>query len=435
MSKVAMCTVLASLAVPSAFAQNVENPFIRGRFEAVTERTQPEFDPEPLRAGAFFINSSLGLGAQHNDNIYATDTATTSDTILTLNPRLEANSGWSNHALSFGVDVNHNEYSDQSEESSTQANAFASGRLDVTREFWLTGRVDGGSFTEQRYAPSSAASFAEPISYDRFGTEIGATLRRDRIQLEATAGNTSSDFDNVALVPDPLNPAAPTTASMDFRDVSEKYFRSRASYAVSPDVALFIQGRAAEFDYDLATDPSGRNLDAMRLDAQVGASFELQSPFRGDVAVGYISENKYDPAIANTDGLSVDGNVQWFPTQLTTITLNARRTLYDPGLPGISTAVLSTYGVRADHEFRRNMIVFGDVNVGSSEYQGTIFGAAAPIDRDDSTLAIGGGLGYKVNKRVRLDGAYTFRSQESSGADRDRDFDQNIVSLTLRVFP
>ncbi len=439
MNKVAVCTFFAVLAAPAAIAQDNGNPFLRGRYIAVPERPQPEFDPVPVRAGAFQLDSSLGVGAEYNDNIYAQDINPTEDTILTFNPRVDARSTWSTHALGAGVNVDHREYSEESGESVTDTTAYINGRLDVTRNANLGGRIFGGRLSEQRYAPSAANNAAEPARYDRIGFEGTGSIRRDRIQLEAMVASIEDDYDSVALIPDPANPGGPTSFNLDFRDVTETYFNTRASYAVSPDMAFFVQGRVTELDYDQPVDSAGLNRDASRVNGQVGASFELAAPFRGDIAVGYITENKYDSALENTDGLSMNANLLWFPTQLTTLTFSGVRTIYDPGLSGSSSAVLTNLGVRADHELRRNLLAFGTLNTSTTDYKGGVPGATpgslVPIDREDDVFSAGAGLGFKLNRNARINATYTFRTQDSSGADSDRDFDQNIFSVELRIYP
>src|SRR5690606_16740439 len=103
--KIVLCTVFASIATPVALAQSVDNPFNRGRYIAVTERAQPQFDPEPVRAGAFDVWASLGLSAEFNDNVFASTTNEESDTIFRIQPNVEARSNWSSHELNAGVSL------------------------------------------------------------------------------------------------------------------------------------------------------------------------------------------------------------------------------------------------------------------------------------------------------------------------------------------
>ena len=67
-----LTTALVALTAAPSFAQDSENPFLRGRYTAVTERDQPEFDPEPMRVSTFDVLASLGVSAAYNDNIFAT---------------------------------------------------------------------------------------------------------------------------------------------------------------------------------------------------------------------------------------------------------------------------------------------------------------------------------------------------------------------------
>jgi hypothetical protein len=57
------------------------------------------------------------------------------------------------------------------------------------------------------------------------------------------------------------------------------------------------------------------------------------------------------------------------------------------------------------------------------------------IDRVDEFTDIGLGVAYKMNKRARLEAGYRFHTQDSSGANADRDIDQNVFSIGIRIFP
>jgi hypothetical protein len=409
--KVALCTVFAGLAAPVALAQSTDNPFERGRYTAVTERPQPDFDPEPVRAGTFDVWASLGLSAEFNDNVFAQDINEESDTILRVQPAVEARSNWSSHELNAGVAIDHRGYQENDSETVTDYNAFVGGRLDVQRSFHLNGRLSAAHVTEQRYEPSGAAA-GEPAQYDAVAAQAVAVFQRDRYQLEGQVGTTTNDFNT---------PFA-------FRDATENHVFGRASLAVSPDVALFVQGRNTEIDYDLdATLADPRSRDGTRTNVQAGASFELQAPFRGELAVGSVNDDKDDPTRPDTDGLSVNAQVLWFPTQLSTFTFRAFRSVFDPGLQNSASATSTTFGARVDHELRRNIIWYADINTGKYEF--------SDIDREDEFTDFGFGVSYKLNKRAHLTGGYRFHTRDSSGGAADRDLDQNVFSIGIRLFP
>lgn len=405
-----LTTALAGLVAPVALAQSADNPFQRGRYTPVAERPQPEYNPEPVRAGAFQIWSRLGVAAEYNDNIFAEQNNQDDDTIIRVRPELDVRSNWSSHELNTGVSITHNEYVSNSGETTTDYNAYVGGRLDVQRAFNLRGRLDAAHITEPRYEPGSATS-PNPVEYDRMGARVGAAYRSDRLQLEGDLGQTEDDFEGT---------------NNNFRDSTESYVFGRASYAVSPDVAVFVQARSADLDYDPPT-PGNPNRDGTRSSVQVGVNFQLEAPFAGEISIGQEQDEKDDPTQPDTDGLNFTGRLQWFPTELSTVTFRGVRGIIDPGIQDVTSAVNTIWGARIDHELTRNIIVFGDIGMGKYEFKG--------YDREDEYFdgAVGGA--YKLNKNMRVDVSYRMRSVDSSGAFADRDLDQNVLSAGLTIFP
>lgn len=408
--KIVLCTVFAGIATPVALAQSVDNPFNRGRYVAVTERAQPQFDPEPVRAGAFDVWASLGLSAEFNDNVFATTTNEESDTIFRVQPNVEARSTWSSHELNAGVSLDHREYQENDSETVTDYNGYIGGRIDVQRSFRLNGQVNAAHITEQRYEPSGNVG-GEPAQYDRIGAEAGAVFQRDRYQVEGSVGTVERDFNS----------------QFNFRDANETYLAGRASYAFSPDVAFFVQARKTDIDYDQPGTLLDPSRDGERTNIQAGLNFEVAAPFRGEIAIGSVNDDKDDPTRPDTDGLSINGNLMWFPTQLSTFTFRAFRSVIDPGLPNSASATNTTFGVRVDHELRRNIIGYADIGVGTYEF--------SDIDREDEFATFGIGVAYKMNKRARLEAGFRRHTQDSSGLNADRDPDQNVFSIGIRIFP
>lgn len=401
-----LTTAIAATVAPVAAAQ--DNPFARGRYVDVTERSQPEFDPQPVRAGGFDVSSSVGVAAEYNDNILATPANEISDTILRATPRILARSTWSVHELEAGAEVTHREYIDNGDESSTDYNLFVNGRIDVTRDFQFRLGADTAHITEERYA---AASFGtnEAAQFDRSSVYAQALYRNDRIQLEGTVGASDEQFDQLA--------------QQLIRDNTTTYVNGRVSYAVSPDIAFFVQARRSELDYD---DP---DRDGTRTTMDAGVNFELAAPIRGEIAIGNFSEERDVATYGDVEGLNIAGNVKWFPTDLTTVTFIANRGVIDPGLATSATAINTAFGIRVDHELLRNLLLFGNIRQENNAYEGSV------IDRDDDALSLALGGAYKLNPNMHLEFALTTRSQDSSGANAGPDLDVNTISAGIRFFP
>jgi hypothetical protein len=425
-SILALNVALAAAAAPAAMAQSSkDNPFFRHRFTAVTERPQPEFDPLPIHAGSFLVNANLGVAALYNDNIYARRNNKTSDGILDLTPQVDAVTNWSSNALNAGVAADNKSYLDNDTENVFNYRGYLGGRLDVTRTFSLSAQLNGGRFSEDRYAASDIGNIAKPIRFDRTGGYINANYRFNRILLDGTVDVTKYDYSDAYTIAGPTTPSA--VVDEDFRDATVTTYSGRASYAVSPDVAGYVQLRHEDVDYRVAPASPLLDRNATRDFYQVGANFELAAPFRGDIAVGYLTSKQKSGRDSN--GLAVNGRLQWFPTEITTVSFTAERSVFDPGLLLSSSAFDTSVGVRVDHELRRNIVLFGDLRYGQQDFQ--------DIDRKDDILSFSTGVGYKLNLNARLEFAYSLRDQSTNGSSiyPGPDFTQNIVSVALRLFP
>lgn len=402
-----LTTALIGVLAPVASAQ--DNPFLRGRHEAVTQRAQPEYDPEPIRAGSFQISSSLLAAAEYNDNVFGQASNTVEDTVIRIRPEVVATSNWSVHALSAGASIDHREYTSEGSETTTDYNLFLSGRLDGTRNFQLTGNANTGQLTEARYEPGSQGA-PEPAQNRYVGVDIGASYRSDRLLLQGGAGTRENNYQNFYAQ----------------RDMTENFVSGRVSYAISPDIAIFADVRQTDFDYE----QSAR--DGSQISYRGGVSFELSAPFRGEVSVGQVTDERDAPGVQDSDALSLDASVTWFPSQLTTVTFRGFAGITDPGIIQALSAKTQRYSVRADHELLRNVLLFGEFGFGNYEFN------AAPgfplFDREDKYVegAIGGA--YKLNKHAHIEVGYHMRSTDASGA-ANFDVDQNVFSIGLRVFP
>ncbi|MBK8838318.1 MAG: outer membrane beta-barrel protein [Hyphomonadaceae bacterium] len=402
-----LTTALVGVIAPVASAQ--DNPFLRGRHVAVTERGQPQYDPESIRAGSFQISSNLLAAAEYNDNVFGQASNTVEDTIIRIRPEVVATSNWTVHAITAGASVDHREYTSEGSETSTDYNLFVGGRLDGTRNFQLTGNASAGQLTEARYEPGSQGA-PEPAQNRYLNADVGASYRSDRLLLQGQVGTRDNNYQYLYAQ----------------RDMTENFISGRMSYAISPDIAVFGDVRQTDFEYD----QSAR--DGSQISYRAGVSFELSAPFRGEVAVGQVTDERDAPGVADSEALSLDAAVMWFPTQLTTVTVRGFAGITDPGILEALSANTQRYSVRADHELLRNVVLFGELGFGSYEFN------AAPgfplYDRKDEYVDAAIGGAYKLNKHAHVEVGYHTRSTDASGA-ANFDVDQNVFSVGLRVFP
>lgn len=189
----------------------------------------------------------------------------------------------------------------------------------------------------------------------------------------------------------------------------------QVEYAVSPSLAVYGQLAYADTRYDrgLLNGLPNRDSDAWRLIG--GVNFDLSAFMRGTLGFGYVRRNYRSPIYDDVGGLSVEARVEYFPTQLTTVTLHARRLLDDSNIGGTGAYFDNQLALRVDHELRTNVLLNAGAAIARQDYIGSRIhsdiarldtGARYLISRE---LQLQGNIGYAVRSDNQLVGLGTVR--------------------------
>ncbi|MEM6625328.1 MAG: outer membrane beta-barrel protein [Pseudomonadota bacterium] len=409
---------ISPLCASAAIAQ--EDFFTRDRYVAVKDRQQPEFDPVEGRVGSFRFQPELALSGNYISNVFATEDNEVDDFALGLAPRVSFQSDWSRHEVGGVVSVDHREYIDVDSETRTNYRASANSRIDVTRKFDVGLNARYEDLAEPRSAAEATQGSVEPVDYEITGLGASANYETGRVRISGELTASEADYDDVRLVSGVL-------ADQDFRDREELDGRLRFAYAPARDWAVFTQFVGRDSDGTTTFGPGGVNRDFETTAYQVGVDFELASLLRGDVAVGFENAEFADPGAADEEGLSIDGQVEWFATQLTTVAARAYRRTEAGGLVDSAGRTVGAFEVGVDYELRRNIILSADANFANFDFLQT--------DREDDRMILSASAAYKLNKNAHVEVGYQLIDQNSSGLAADADFTDNSVFLGIRLYP
>ena len=158
----------------------------------------------------------------------------------------------------------------------------------------------------------------------------------------------------------------------------------------------------------------------------VGINTDLSNLIRGELIVGYLQQDYDDPALKDAKGLALEGNIEYFATPLTTVTLGARRRVEETLTTGASSYMATAANVRIDHELRRNILLTAGVGMLNRNFQG--------MSRDDDLLQADAGARFLLNRRMELGARWRYERQQSSGPVADPEYDANrfVVSAAVR---
>lgn len=394
--------------------------FQRDRNIAVMQRPRPDYDAAGVRAGSFMLYPRLVVGVDSNDNIFAQKTKTTSDTLWHIQPEVSLASDWNRHSLLLYARGDLTRYSKNDTENTDDFGLGARGRIDVSRATNLTGGASFDQQTEPRTSPNAPTAAKEPTQYDLTKAYVGASHEFNRLKLAGNFNVAKYNYEDVAT-------GAGGKLDQDYRDRTVTALTGRADYAISPDTALFVEVTGNRRDYRQDRPTVALTRDSDGVNAYVGANFELGAVARGEIGVGYMKQNYKDAAAKDADGFGARAKVEWFPTQITTVTLSGSRAIEDSASQKIASYVANRADLSVDHELLRNVILSANVGTGKDEYQGST--------RKDKVVNAGLRGTYLINRRVGLTGAYFYEKRDTEGliADRGAEYEVNKVSASLTV--
>lgn len=402
-------------AMPATASDAAVNMFTRNRNISVQQRERPDYEALGIRLGSFLAFPKAQLQVEQNDNVYAASDGTQSDTIWRVIPEIALESDWSQHYLSVYARGNLSRYSDFSTEDTDEYGFGASGQLDVTRLSSLAASADYLNTFEPRTSPNSPDAAVSPINYSIASANVSGSYTGGRTRVSGRADIRKFDYE------DGLDPLG-GSIDQDTRDRSVTSLMGRVDYAISPDTAFFVQATGNTREYDFATVANPAR-DSSGAEILAGANFELSALVRGEVAVGYIAQDFDADTYSDTSSFSGRGQVEWFPTQLTTVTLAVGRTVEDAVNPGVGGFIMTSTSVTVDHELLRNVILSGRLSYSDESYEG--------IDRDDGRFGATVSVNYLINRNVGVNVAASTLDLSSDGAARDSDYSVNRLSVSL----
>ncbi len=378
---------------------------IRG--QSVSARPRPDFDPTPIDVASFQLFPAISVAGYYDSNIYSTKAAKNDDVVTKINPSLTAASNWGRHAIAFTglADINTNVINN--EENNVGGVAQLEGRYDIENQTWIAGSTSYQRVTEPRGNTSSFGAAAEPTQFDNFSA--GSELYRGLGQLKAKANYDFNykDYDTVNLV-------GGGTINQNNRNRTNHKVKAELEYELTRNLKPFIRGAYDVMDY---TSNSLRNSTGYGVNA--GAKFDFGGITTATAYAGYKGRDYYNYASGSINAFDFGADVLWNVTELTSVQLEASRTIEETTLggvaaPGSSNAYVSTGGsLTATHELRRDLIVEANASFTNNDYKNSA--------REDDNYGVGAGARYFFNRNFYSDLTYDFVTRDSNVAASDYD--------------
>src|SRR5256885_3512750 len=285
----------------------------------------PERGPPTLVRGAFTLESSLGIEALHDSNIFESRTTVQSSQIWKLAPILLLRFEPARSRLEFGYKGDYGWY-DKSSVDDYADHALQAGA------YLLLGERSGldlvASYDEAHENRGTGlslgldpASGAFPQSPDRYTTgqflgryTYGVSHTRAFVSLEASTEKFA--YQNNLALTQPF-------------DRDESYGQATFGVRVRPKTSLELSVQALDITYDRPR-TSGLNLDSREYRYLLGVVWEATGKTTGSVRVGGVTKKFDDPALPDYSAPNWEVAIRWSPRTYSHFTLSTKRYLAEP---------------------------------------------------------------------------------------------------------
>ena len=330
----------------------------RGKNVSVLERDRPDYQAIGVHNGGFTIYPRIVVAVETIDNVYASPNKT-SDTAEVISPSVVAQSNWGRHSLSLYARLDESQYNHLKAEDTTAWVLQGNGRIDVHGESYINIGADLQHQFEARGSQVSVIDTVHPVAFNTQGFYIRGLYGEDRFRGALDANYRAFQYQNQTQTDG-------TPAIEDARDFHNYALGGRLDYALTPDEALFGKFTYTDTQYihgtmDAAA-PGGAFTDkrnSTETNTLVGGNFDITGLARGEVGVGYVDRKYQSVNFKEVAGLSVAAKVEYFPTQLLTLTLVGQRQVNDSSFSSTGGYFQNTITGEADYELRRNIIISG----------------------------------------------------------------------------
>jgi len=403
-------------AMGAAYMQegNLQDDFLRQ--ETVMTRTHPETDPLGVHAGSWLILPNVGMEEKYNDNIYATNTAQIRDYVTTVSPSVAVRSNWNNGLVAFSATNADTFYANHTSENTNDYSFNGNGRLDITRQEYISVRGGYSEMHEDRTSPNNNFGLL-PTVFSLSDAEFEYFNKLNRVSFTLDGIFNRYDYKNTATTTGFITETD--------RDRDEMTGSARIGYELKPLFEAYVKGTYSEREYDHKVGADGYQRSSKGYSGTAGIALDLGGVTFGEIGVGYMSRTYDDSRFGTVSGPTANAALTWNVTPITTLRLVGQRTIEETITFATPGFVASVATLTVDHELLRNFILNGALNYSYNDYRENT--------RRDTILGANFGGTYLLNRYVNLGLKYSYHKQDSTVSTAS--FAQNLalVSLNLRM--
>ena len=393
----AIC-VVPNLAVAQEIGQTtsiVISPQL-DRTDVAGARNEPEYTPEPIRAGPFVVISSLSIAGGYDTNVFDRSDQI-GDAVALITPRVTLRADTARHLFQLSGMGHIRRFASTGSENSEEFDVRGQTRLDLAERQALFANASFGHQIEQRSSVGTTAGADEPVSYDLTAVQAGGDFEFGRLTVRPAANFQQTSYSDTSI--------AGIEADQSFRDTRGYGGALAVGYKFSDLFAAFGEAGYSQSESTNALPNAERDSEDKTF--LVGVRGEVSPLVSAEFAVGY-RRREYEQARFNDfGGFSYRGDVQWFVTPLMTLRLEASQQFLNSGNVQVAAILSNRVSLTGYFDPLRNLRLSANV-----AYEQNDFRDVDTVAKRPSMLIQ---AQYKANRHVSLGIFAGLRRQEVNG--------------------
>jgi hypothetical protein len=364
----------------------------------------------PLSPRLTGLKLDMTVAGYYDDNVRRTHRFTESSMVVNARPKVALDGRIGRHGFRVGYEGDYASYIDVSEENYDDHKFTATGDFSFTRQLQVS--LDNGltfGHDQRGDTTSRLIGSKEPDRWRRYHVGGDVIFGRASAPVLQTQGEIGFSFEQSGTHNLNNNQSA--------RDYHQDSFGLKGRYNVGPKLSLVANTGLIFTDYDDPTTP----LDSRETGLLFGIAWQATAKTSGEIEVGKLWKNFYDPSQDDFSGGNWDVEIQWQPRSFSAVTVYASRYTEEAGQGG-GSAITDTAGLQWRHAFTNRL----ELNAGA-EYAESDFATG----RTDDQVDLNASLSYQINRWASLTGGFEYASRDSD--NRFAEFDNNIVFIELNA--
>ena len=386
------------------------------RSDVAGGRIEPEFTPEPIRAGPLVIDASVSLAAGYDTNVFDRPDGQ-GDAVALITPRVRLRADTARHLLQLTGIGHVRRFASTSSENSEEFDLRAQTRLDLAERQSVFANASWGREIEARSSAGTTINADEPVSFSRVAAQLGADVELGRLWVRPVANIDETDYSSLEI--------NGTTTDLSFRNTRNYGGNLAVGYKFSELFAAFGEGSYSETE-SLDAAP-GAQRDASDKSVLAGVRGEVSPLVSAEVAIGYRQRDYELAQFRDYEGATYRANVQYFLTPLITLQFQASQSFLNSGNALVAGILSNRASVTGYYDPLRNLRLSTTVAYEHNEYRETDTVARRPSMRMAAQ--------FQANRHMSLGIFAGLRRQDVSGTPLVQEFTSFSSGVGITLTP